>query len=67
MKILKAKIKKKLKKKRPQEPIMNNISSGAVSVVCMTTNPEIKDVPNIKMKRKKNIRKQKRIRIKIKN
>ena len=57
MKILKAKIKKKLKKK----------SSGAVSVVCMTTNPEIKDVPNIKMKRKKNIRKQKRIRIKIKN
>ena len=48
-------------------PIIGNISSGAGNVVSTATNLEIKDVLRIKMKKKKNIRKQKKMKIKTEN
>ena len=58
---------KKSKKKRRYKPIINNISNGAGSKASMATNLERKDLPKMKMKKKKNIRIQKKLRRNVEN
>ena len=63
---LKTKKRNKLKKKRPHVPIINNRSSSAKNVESTDTKLDMKDVLKIKMKQKRNIKKQKKMTIKQK-
>ena len=62
----KAKKEKKVEKKRPLEPMTNSISRGVISVGSMAINLAIGYVLKMKMKKTKKIKKQNRMKIKIK-